>query len=1287
MAIEWGSYEASGGLSMRVGINVITEAEILHNEIQCHYDVEYYTQNSAKYNNDAQTLNLSGDIGGSINFTNDQGANSGPNGNGVILRGTRSFNYQYGTYEYGDSSKTVSFGATLAGASNGITPSKTNSAQVPARPYGAPPQPFFQSATRNSDYSISLNWANPAGGPGEAPTGVYIDRFIENFQAQTVIGNVGGPPVTYTDGGMSPNKKSIYWIRTYNQAGASAYSQTNWVWTTPAVPSNCVRNTVALTQVITWTNNVNYAEYEIELHHAADGVWGAFVTLPAGTTSYTHNASSPGGAPSPTVKHTYGVRAHGTGDTSLYSGFVYSSESSGFTAAPSAPTNLAPTGSFIVDPVAPTVLTWQHNPTDGYDQTKYEIQHRVAGTTPWTSSGEVTSSQKTHTLAPSTYPESTDVEWQVRTWGVHATASPWSATATYQTADPIPIRYPMLLNLTTGRMEADATWTPASSAIEGGAGLTRSGDILNVNVDNASVEISSDIVRVKGNGIGTSHLADDAVTGVKILNGTIGLAELAAALTDGTAGSKQVRAIGSGATDVVAGNDARLTNARAPTAHSHVEADLPTTLATDAEVATAVSTHAAAADPHTGYQKESEKAAVNGYASLDGTTKVPIAQLPTGATGTTVPLGDHTHDTRYYTETEADALLAAKAVDTAVVHKTGDESIAGVKLFTDPLHFDEETTSPTSPGTGARMFTRAGKMWVKTPSVEYALGVESVAVSLLTNGDYESRKGAVGTEPTAWNGFWKNGDANTVLIQATDQAATGLGSAKVHLGATTTDQVNVQTDDSFPITPGGVLNVEFNARSGAQAGAQISIELQSSVDATGGAPNFFVSGTSTSSVGIVVPVNGWTHYVKQVVIPAGHTLARLVFRVMKNSAVVDAYTTQQDVWIDSAVAQMDTTTVDTLEWRNSMMAANVTLPTGAAINLSFPNSLGGSGVTINGSGQMVISTPGVYYAIATLGLVGTNYADTYLRRYRGGVLQESRNTVGSATGSGWDSVIVTGTFQCLTGDILAVEASSGAASVCSIEAARTSFVVNKLAGPGAVGPSGVKGDKGDVGYADMSVRCVYTGNAALTVSAPNVVDGLNLVVGDRVLGAYLAGTTGHANDGIYTVTTVGTGSNGVWARATDADAIVELYAADVKVMEGTQWGGTRWSTALKSTDVVGTTAQKWFCFAGDTGWIDIVFTSGWSQYPGYDTCQYRRLNGLVFTKGLATGGVAPASIFYYPVGFRPYATGNGIKHIITGVQGTWGFVNVQGDGRVNYNASGATPGWVTLEIPPFPAYS
>lgn len=55
-----------------------------------------------------------------------------------------------------------------------------------------------------------------------------------------------------------------------------------------------------------------------------------------------------------------------------------------------------------------------------------------------------------------------------------------------------------------------------------------------------------------------------------------------------------------------------------------------TQAAAEATAATALSGHAAAADPHTGYQKESEKGAASGYASLGADTLVPQDQLGTG---------------------------------------------------------------------------------------------------------------------------------------------------------------------------------------------------------------------------------------------------------------------------------------------------------------------------------------------------------------------------------------------------------------------------------------------------------------------------------------------------------------------------------------------------------------------------------------------------------------------------------------------------------------------------------
>lgn len=48
--------------------------------------------------------------------------------------------------------------------------------------------------------------------------------------------------------------------------------------------------------------------------------------------------------------------------------------------------------------------------------------------------------------------------------------------------------------------------------------------------------------------------------------------------------------------------------------------------------ASAISSHEAASDPHTGYQLESEKGAANGYAPLDASSDLPLTHLP-----------DHTH--------------------------------------------------------------------------------------------------------------------------------------------------------------------------------------------------------------------------------------------------------------------------------------------------------------------------------------------------------------------------------------------------------------------------------------------------------------------------------------------------------------------------------------------------------------------------------------------------------------------------------------------------------------------
>jgi hypothetical protein len=85
------------------------------------------------------------------------------------------------------------------------------------------------------------------------------------------------------------------------------------------------------------------------------------------------------------------------------------------------------------------------------------------------------------------------------------------------------------------------------------------------------------------------------------------------------------------------------TNKAAPVLHKH------------AMPANPVTAHEAAADPHTGYQKESEKGALNGYASLDAGGKVPDTQIP-DAIARDTELHAENHATRH-AENGADEVL------------------------------------------------------------------------------------------------------------------------------------------------------------------------------------------------------------------------------------------------------------------------------------------------------------------------------------------------------------------------------------------------------------------------------------------------------------------------------------------------------------------------------------------------------------------------------------------------------------------------------------------------------
>jgi hypothetical protein len=101
--------------------------------------------------------------------------------------------------------------------------------------------------------------------------------------------------------------------------------------------------------------------------------------------------------------------------------------------APTAPTNLSPSGGVSKDRALVQRLSWQHNDSDGDPQAQFDLQWRLQGATTWNTVSQVTTNQ--YWDAPGgTFPRGT-IEWQVRTYDQAGLSSPYSALATFYAGD------------------------------------------------------------------------------------------------------------------------------------------------------------------------------------------------------------------------------------------------------------------------------------------------------------------------------------------------------------------------------------------------------------------------------------------------------------------------------------------------------------------------------------------------------------------------------------------------------------------------------------------------------------------------------------------------------------------------------------------------------------------------------------------------------------------------------------------------------------------------------------
>lgn len=102
-------------------------------------------------------------------------------------------------------------------------------------------------------------------------------------------------------------------------------------------------------------------------------------------------------------------------------------------------------------------------------------------------------------------------------------------------------------------------------------------------------------------------------------------------------------------------------------------------------------------------------------------------------------------------------------------------------------------------------------------------------------------------------------------------------------------------------------------------------------------------------------------------------------------------------------------------------------------------------------------------------------------------------------------------------------------------------------------------------------------NIALSGSAPAILDGVNLTTSSRIL---VKDQSNPIQNGVYSPSSVGSGSNGTWARTTDANTTGQLVTGTyVFVTGGTINANSAYAISTTGTITIGTSSITWLLYS------------------------------------------------------------------------------------------------------------
>lgn len=227
MAISWGTIESG----LRVGIEITqSPSSVGSGTSEVTLTIKYYAGNdSVGFDwDDTQTMTLTGSATGSYSFHNDL---TSVYDSMLVVTKTVDVTTSY------TASINKTFSASISGAFNGATPSKSLSHTVDKRPYAAPNAPTGLNITDIFTTGAQANWTQPSNWGGN-DTDDYKLQIAQNsgFTVGLINYTVTNATIKYLPD-LLPNTVYYVRVRGYNAAGDGTYSSTVSFTTNTGAPN------------------------------------------------------------------------------------------------------------------------------------------------------------------------------------------------------------------------------------------------------------------------------------------------------------------------------------------------------------------------------------------------------------------------------------------------------------------------------------------------------------------------------------------------------------------------------------------------------------------------------------------------------------------------------------------------------------------------------------------------------------------------------------------------------------------------------------------------------------------------------------------------------------------------------------------------------------------------------------------------------------------------------------------------------------------------------------------